>query len=280
MSKLNDPLIRLNNAGSELYYHFSGEAHCSSGYCWGPGIRNEYIFHYITSGSGKYKVNGEIYDLQAGHGFVIFPQTPVYYEASEASPWHYIWIGFTGRLASDFLHRAGITDTHPIFQPSELSDDVHRFIKELLTADSDKPNQELLLMSYLYRFIWALCESKITGTTRAEATGYRAMEQHMTRAFDYIYRNYSEPFTISGMAKHVGVDRKHLHAIFIKACQLSPKNYVTWYRMKIASELLQRNDLKVGEVARSVGYHDSLQFSKAFRKHYGKSPTEWRRDLK
>ncbi|WP_371822919.1 helix-turn-helix domain-containing protein [Cohnella sp. LGH] len=40
---------------------------------------------------------------------------------------------------------------------------------------------------------------------------------------------------------------------------------------------MRRNDLKIEEVARSVGYTDSLQFSKVFRKHYGKPPTIWRK---
>jgi len=49
--------------------------------------------------------------------------------------------------------------------------------------------------------------------------------------------------------------------------------------MKMACELLRRNDLKIEEVAQSVGYTDSLQFSKVFRKHYGKPPTVWRKSL-
>ena len=39
---------------SDLYLCFCGLAKCEPNHSFGPGIRDNYIIHYITKGKGKY----------------------------------------------------------------------------------------------------------------------------------------------------------------------------------------------------------------------------------
>jgi AraC-like DNA-binding protein len=48
--------------------------------------------------------------------------------------------------------------------------------------------------------------------------------------------------------------------------------------MTAAAELLAKPGLPVSEVARLVGYHHAPHFARAFRSHYGVSPSAFRAD--
>jgi AraC-like DNA-binding protein len=48
--------------------------------------------------------------------------------------------------------------------------------------------------------------------------------------------------------------------------------------MERAAVLLASSELSVGIISSSVGYGDQLSFSKAFKKHFGVSPTVYRKN--
>ncbi|MBN1672123.1 MAG: helix-turn-helix domain-containing protein [Kiritimatiellae bacterium] len=56
----------------------------------------------------------------------------------------------------------------------------------------------------------------------------------------------------------------------------SPMDYVIRLRLNRAALLLRDPDRNVTETGRSVGYHELYHFSKAFKKHFGRSPTAYR----
>jgi AraC-like DNA-binding protein len=49
------------------------------------------------------------------------------------------------------------------------------------------------------------------------------------------------------------------------------------WRMQLATTLLARSGSKVRAVAESVGYASEAAFSRAFKKHTGMAPADWRR---
>ena len=54
-------------------------------------------------------------------------------------------------------------------------------------------------------------------------------------------------------------------------------NLLISLRLEQAMRLLQ-TDMRVKDVAHAVGYDDPLYFSRLFKRHYGCSPSEARRD--
>ena len=78
------------------------------------------------------------------------------------------------------------------------------------------------------------------------------------------------------MADELGLDRSYLHRIFKAATGASPQEYLLDLRIRKACDLLQRTDLSVSIISRSVGYEDTLYFSRLFKKKKGVSPTGYR----
>lgn len=67
--------------------------------------REEYIIHFIISGTGFFSAGGRTWTLTPGQMFLIYPNEPIVYCPDKNDPWIYAWIGFRGLRADSILLR-------------------------------------------------------------------------------------------------------------------------------------------------------------------------------
>ena len=101
-------------------YQFGYEK-CEPLHSYGPYARNHYLFHYVISGKGYLRADGE-YQITAGHGFLIEPNQVTTYFADENDPWEYAWIEFDGLRVRESLQLAGISANQPIYTPVSVKE--------------------------------------------------------------------------------------------------------------------------------------------------------------
>lgn len=97
------------------------------------------------------------------------------------------------------------------------------------------------------------------------------------KAHDILSKNYSYPPSIEALSKMVFLNQQKLKAGFSKHYHMSIGEYTNHLRMTVATNLLSTTDLSIESVASKVGYHYSANFSKMFKKTYGKTPLKFRR---
>ena len=102
------------------------------------------------------------------------------------------------------------------------------------------------------------------------------LNSYVQKGIEFISSNYSYPITVEDIASYVGLSRSHLFRSFESVMNISPKEYLTNYRIKQACYLLEHSDLSITAIANSVGFDNSLYFSKTFHKKKGISPKEYR----
>lgn len=83
-------------------------------------------------------------------------------------------------------------------------------------------------------------------------------------------------WTVAGLARESAVSRSGLDERFRQVLGRSPIRYLTEWRMHLAEDLLTSTDLGVVAIARQVGYDAEEAFSRAFKRHSGSSPGQWR----
>jgi AraC-like DNA-binding protein len=81
------------------------------------------------------------------------------------------------------------------------------------------------------------------------------------------------------MAKSVGLNKNYFSTFFKENIGMTPQQYIIKYRINKACELMENKGLTIGDISRSVGYEDTLGFSKIFKKEKGMSPKKYRGDL-
>ena len=95
-----------------------------------------------------------------------------------------------------------------------------------------------------------------------------------------VYDNISDPdFGVHQIAFQAGVSVSVLYRKLRSLTGITVHDFVKTIRMNKAMELLKTGLNQVNEVATAVGYEDSKYFSKEFRKTFGKTPMEVKRNV-
>lgn len=84
-------------------------------------------------------------------------------------------------------------------------------------------------------------------------------------------------WTVSSLARNVGLSRAAFAKRFVLASGMSPLRYLCQVRLELAAGLLQSSEASLAELARAVGYASEFAFSRAFKRQYGVAPSLFRR---
>ena len=95
----------------------------------------------------------------------------------------------------------------------------------------------------------------------------------------YIIKNYRKKISVLEIADEFGLTPNYLHAIFKQVKGTTIIDYLTAYRMNIAKTYIERFGMKAYEAAEMVGIDDPAYFSRVFKKLYGKSVSEFKREM-
>lgn len=255
----------------ELNLYTCGYDICKSGHSYGPAVRSGYLIHIILSGKGIYRGNNQEHQLKAGDGFLIYPDELIYYEADQDEPWEYIWVGFTGTKVNDYLRYSTLTKENPTFTLQKNSQ-LYSAIHDIIEATKLNSNKNLKIISTLYQFLYILLEEFPKQVDEIKITPKMYVEE----ALAYIQSHYQEDLSVQKIAEHLAIDRSYFHRMFKKYTKLSPQEYILNFKIEKAAVLLTTTDLKIGDISRSVGYSNTLLFSKTFKKIKKETPTNYR----
>jgi AraC family transcriptional regulator, regulatory protein of adaptative response / methylphosphotriester-DNA alkyltransferase methyltransferase len=125
------------------------------------------------------------------------------------------------------------------------------------------------------------CPQSAVGVEEPEAHNRRRSthEAHLAifdQAAAIIASEFSRPLRIEDVAQGLAVSPRHLQRVFSDVAGVGFRSYLRRVRMCHAAELLRETSIPAKEVGRRVGYRDPSQFSKAFKRTYGVSPTQVR----
>ena len=96
---------------------------------------------------------------------------------------------------------------------------------------------------------------------------------------DYIEINLGEQISLSDAAKNVNFSMYHFHRLFSKYSSETLKQFVARIKMERSAIYLAINsEISITEIAFKYGYNSSSSYNKAFKKHHGRSPTEFRKE--
>lgn len=92
----------------------------------------------------------------------------------------------------------------------------------------------------------------------------------------YIDRNFRENINLDALAERFHFSREYIERIFRAQHGCAVYEYIQQARMKQAAELLKNPRLSLQAIAEHLGFSNANYFSKAFRRFYQISPSEYR----
>ena len=261
-------------------YQFGQEA-CEPGHSFGPARRNHYLFHYVINGrwtlySDDVHGHTSTFRINAGEGFLIYPEQVSMYVADINNPWEYTWLEFDGLRVKQALETAGFTHEEPVYR-TRFPDLREKLRDEMLCIVDNSTASPFELIGHLYMFMDCLTRS---AENAGRVITSRLRDFYIREAISYIESNYHRDVTVEEIAQALRLNRSYFGKIFRLSTGKSPQRFLMSYRMIKAAEMLVMTDRTINEIGASVGYENQMHFSRAFRNIYGISPREWRNSHK
>ena len=140
----------------------------------------------------------------------------------------------------------------------EIDQTLFFHLSEALIADQSRHSKRLA-------YLEALKSSTIQEQYRRLQMGY-----------DYLSDHWNKPFCLKQTALIATLSPYHFHRLFKTCFALTPYQYHLKIRMSKAIDLLNNNHLSVSDVGFQLGYSSPTAFGRAFKKYFGRSPSQFR----
>ena len=105
---------------------------------------------------------------------------------------------------------------------------------------------------------------------------YNDYIQRINKVVAYINNHLDETLDLKTLANEAALSDFHFHRIFKALKGEAIGGYITRLRLEATARLLRYTALTIEEIAFNIGYETLASLSKAFKKQYGISPTEYR----
>src|SRR6266849_9720164 len=120
--------------------------------------------------------------------------------------------------------------------------------------------------------VWASSSDSTPGWLRA------GMDPNIGRVIDALHAEPARPWTATAIAGLAHMSRTTFIERFNQLLGQPPIAYLGDLRMELARDLLVATTDSVKQVAHRAGYASDAAFNRAFARHHGRTPAQWRMD--
>lgn len=250
-----------------------GYEKCKSDHRFGPCIRDFYVFHFVVSGRGYFKVKDKVFELKKGDGFLVPAGILFEYYAEPSDPYEYYWVGFNGVNSEEILQNLGFLKDDCYVRPAEDFETMKQFMVDLCDYDENVKQNYLRILGDFYKVLGYL--SNNNPIFEASTSSSSIMKKLML----FIENNYADNITVENMAEYVNLHRSNVYRLFKCVYNTSPQKFLADYRIDRALYLLKNSQMSIKEIAYATGFSDPSYFCKMFKKKHLKTPQEARKLL-
>ncbi len=243
---------------------------------------NLYEIYYLVSGKVHYIINSEMHTVKSGDIVVVpmgvrhttltcgnmgrerllFYFSEKYRTALEA---------VAGRDTADAFLCAGIRNISQNMRGRVTK------IFGLMKSECDKSSacRNTVIASLFFELVSIVMAD---GTPTAAGLELdNSVSARVERAAGFVYSNYDKQITLSDAASVACLERTYFSKIFKRIMGIGFSEYLSEVRLGQAMEQLRDSELSVGDIAVNCGFTNINYFGDFFKKHVGKSPSEYRR---
>lgn len=266
------------------------------------------VFHAVTSGRAWAKLaeDGDAIALERGD-IVVFPfgdnhtitDTPgrptrhigLLTSVDERGLGHLVIDGSgesTSLICGSIRFERG--EAHPVFSllppiihvrdvDGRLSEIVETLVG-LIALEVDEPvaGSDTVVARLTDALVVYVLRDYIDGLPEGEGNWLSALrDPHIATALELIHAQPERPWTAKSLASHAGLSRSAFFARFRELVGQSPGEYLSRWRIHLATRMLREEDCSVAEAGSRVGYGTEAAFSNAFVRVMGIRPGAYKR---
>jgi AraC-like DNA-binding protein len=198
-------------------------------------------------------------------------------EASEQKPLLAIYFRLDFKMLADLLLQMEVDasgDAIPqgmfaTAMDEKMSASIMRFLEAM-----NEPLEAKILGPALVKEIYLRVLTGDQGATMRAALGNEGQFGKVAKAIKKIHASYNEKLNVDQLAQEAGMSAPSFHAHFKNVTATSPMQYLKSTRLHQARLLMARNGLTAASACVEVGYESASQFSREFKRLFGRTPIE------
>ncbi|ROM72168.1 AraC family transcriptional regulator [Pseudomonas brassicacearum] len=238
----------------------------------------------LCQGRKRGYLGDDVYVYDAQHYLVVSVPVPFTMEtdASEAEPMLAIYMRLDLQVASELLLHVdevlGPSGAQPKGMYASPMDDALRTSTLRFLEAMSQPGEAQILGPSLKREIYYRILTGEQGGSMRAALNRQGHFGKITRAIRKIHSCYQEHLDVESLAHEASMSVPSFHLHFRKVTDSSPMQYLKSTRLHQARLLMLRNAMGASAAAFSVGYESASQFSREFKRFFGRTPQaeiEW-----
>ena len=248
-------LTVVSKAGSYAY-----EEHGHRGY-------SELIF--VRRGTLQQRING--LEVQQGPGAVTLLRENDVHELAGMNC-EFVNLAIDQRLAGPFLALLALPEERSAARPcwhGQLEDDERMAMELSIRAIRSSGDRPTLIAGWMAAAGMAL---RAILAPRSQPDS-----EWLMRALERLAASRG-PVDLATFRRWCGVTDEHLARRVRRQCGMPPRALLTQHQVRLAANALLASDIPVAEIARRTGFSTPNLLHRHFHRHYGVSPTRWRRD--
>ena len=237
-----------------------------------PGCLHKFVnpkfcaLEYIQSGDIFFRQNGICYIAEAGDAYLMRPAACNEILTGPSGGCRKFSASIQGPLLGDVLERTGLNRTNVI----TLRDKGVRIENCFERLEHAMRNNTVAAREKISGLCLELMEIAAHGEiAELESSEFAQIREAMER-------HISEPLTLSLISRELGMSNSTLTRKCRLASNMTPGQFLIMLRMEKASSLLVETNMRIKEIAASVGYDNPLNFSTAFHAFSGLPPRQFR----
>lgn len=251
---------------------------------------NDLEISYIKQGTGKYIINGHVYDYEAGDMFIInkddihlaYDDHNLVIQVIMFDP-SILWTGGPSVMDYEYLSpfvEAGIKYGHKLPHDHPHMDKVISILAEIKKEDEMKLHRyDLVIKSLMLKLMAVIM--RYFGLEQGQGH-YKKVDSAHSRmlkyVIEYIEENLGNPICFEEIAKTLQVSVSHFYKLFKKYTGVSPMEYLIRRRICAAKDMLKSTEKRIVEIAGDCGFNSISSFNRNFASYVGVSPREYRKE--
>ena len=231
--------------------------------------------HYVVSGRGIFRLYQN--EIGAVKGDLVIANSNILHEGiCEGTQLEALVVIFA---MEDFSKE--LADKNIIFQPLIHGDE--EISRIMLSIHQEYLGQEigsrLVCKGYLLQLLAYLVRHYAQEILSEEDSLKRRIKlERLNIVYQYIEEHYAEPVSNRELAGLIHVSEGRFNHIFKESTGQAPLQYINEIRLRKALNLLKQGDFTAAQVAGAVGFSDYNHFGRLFRRHFGCTPMEVRKE--
>ena len=227
-----------------------------------PHLHQCFELILVTSGVMKISIDGKEYSLGENQAVFIFPNQ--LHSMNSINSTHVLFI-----FAPQFIQTFWAEKNDCVPDNSELMLDTHT-VQRLLSLSSESSKFEIKGVFYS---ICALFDK----TSTYQKISYDR-QTLLFKILSYIEKNFNKDCSLSALTSSVGYNAEYVSRFFNKKMNISYNQYLNIRRLNHAAHLLRNTNETALNCALESGYTSLRTFNRNFKRYYGITPQEYRKN--